>query len=180
MINYALSCLQTNMLQSHTSIIGHYSLKDLFSSQKMDFSSWQRWCSTSDMAEAGKGRGAPQNRCPARFPVKRQEGGKVIDRPGFGAWAGSGSGSGTGLNLSKVLRQRGQISAWVVWSYRELALKSGPLCCSVPGCPSVTLKTPLTLRWWQNAFFWAAAGLRVCSDAEVPFTNSRMFFFSFK
>lgn len=101
----------------------------------------------------------------------------VIDRAGFGAWAGSGSGSGTGLNFSKVLRKRGQISAWVVWSYWELALKSGPLCCSVPGCPSVPLKTPLTLRWWQNASFCAAAGLsagiRVCSRAEAPFANSR-------
>lgn len=101
----------------------------------------------------------------------------VIDRAGFGAWAGSGSGSGTGLNLSKVLRQGGQISAWVVWSYRELSLKSGPLCCSVPGCPSVTLKTPLTLRWWQNAFFCAAAGLcagvRFCSGAGAPCSNSR-------
>lgn len=104
---------------------------------------------------------------------------------GFGAGAGSGSGSGTGLNLPKVLRHRGQIPAWVVWSYWELSLKSWPLCCSVPSCPSVTLKTPLTLRWWQNAFFCAAAelraGIRVCSDAEAPFTNSRrgVFFFSF-
>lgn len=38
----------------------------------------------------------------------------VIGRAGFGARAGSGSGSGTELNLSKVLQQSGQISAWVV------------------------------------------------------------------
>lgn len=144
----------------------------------MDFSSWQRWCSTSDMAEAGKGRGGTAKQMSWEIPsakAGRRE--TVIDRAGSGAWAGSGSGSGTGLNLSKVLRQRGQISAWVVWSYRELSLKSGPLCCSVPGCPSVTLKTPLTLRWWQNAFFCAAAGLcagvRVCSGAEAPCSNSR-------
>lgn len=148
----------------------------------MNFSFWQCWCSASDMAEVGKGRGGTAKQMSWEIPSEKAGSWEtVIDRAGFGAWARSGSGSGTGLNLSKVLRQRGQISAWVVRSYWELALKSGPLCCSVPGCPSVTLKTPLTLRWWQNAFFCAAAGLRagirVCSDAEAPFPNSRRGFF---
>lgn len=140
----------------------------------MNFSSWHRRCSTSDMAEVGKGEGgAPQTRCHESFPVQRQQG-RADGASGPGAWAGSGSGSGTGPHLAQVLRRSGQICAWVVWSYWELSLKSGPLCGSVPGWPSVTLKTPLTSRWWQNAFLCAAsAGLRVRSDAEAPPSSSR-------
>lgn len=58
MINYALSCLQTNMFQSHTSIIGHYSLKDLFSSpQKCISIPGNADVPRQTRADEGRGRG---------------------------------------------------------------------------------------------------------------------------
>lgn len=68
---------QTNTFQSHTSIIGHYSLKGLVSSPPKNgflllatlMFHVRRW--------QPRVRGeAPQNRCHERFPVKGQEGGE--------------------------------------------------------------------------------------------------------
>lgn len=172
MINYALSCLQTNMFQSHTSIIGHYRLKDFFSSP-------QKWISLPGNADvprqtmAGEGEvgvgGGTAKQMSWEIPserARRRE--MVIGRAGFGAWAGSGSGSGTGLNLSKVLQQSGQISAWVVWGYWELSLKSGPLCCPVPGCPSVIFKNSADVCGdGKMRVFRATAG--VCAGVRGSF-----------